>query len=208
MKSEAAPIPEGTSYPDLTGKYDISVHHLVPKSKLRELIPKSWLSLSNNSEKEKYRQEIQDFVNSKHIKEVIIHKKILDRPEYLHGKAIYASILYNQYNLVKGPAGKHRANDPDYRKPNSSSIDEEILNYQRPEYQNSVKKFLDPLNSSTSKLSQWSGIPRPDPVPFTKSEKGYVTQVENFTFTFTFNQFRLFFTPGHRARRARQPPKA
>ena len=157
---------------------------MVPLEKLRELIPKSelWSSLSK-SEKEKYRKEVEDYVNSEHIKKVIIRKNILVRPEEVHGQAIYASIVFNQNNLVKGPAGIHRANDPHYKKSNSKGIDKEILDYQRPEYQNSVNEFLDPQNNSTSKLSQWSGIPRPDSVPFTKSKEGYVAQVENFTLT-------------------------
>ena len=104
LKEEAAPIPQGTCYSDLTESGSISAHHLVTKEKLRQLIPESWHFLGD-AEKEIYKQEIADYINRDHIKGIIIRKYILNRPQEEHGKAIYASILFNPNNLVKGPAG-------------------------------------------------------------------------------------------------------
>lgn len=107
-------------------------------------------NLNNANNLQEFHDQVENYLNQDHISSILINNNVFDNhgnfdgSRYDSARAMNAAIINNPNNLVLGPVGQNRANDPaqkniaeaQYRKrKNPERRDLELLKFQTPEHQ-------------------------------------------------------------------------
>jgi hypothetical protein len=126
-------------------------HHIAQHNLVKETIAFSKDKLTNEEFKEEKKEKIGNYLNTPHIKNIIVQHNFIDRrtendnpppgkPPIEHGRLINAAVSHNPNNYVYGPSPDVRADDP------KGHFDHPLNNKQTPEFKETTVQFVSEPN--------------------------------------------------------------